>query len=168
MTKITKTLLLSLATLAMIFGGCNNTPKTDTARIEQLRKQLLTDAQTLNEIESKDFVALEKDFMRCDSMLQYQSQEQVEKSFETLRLVQAYLEQFKATSPLMHAELDSTLLQLDRLKADIETDYLPDSLKVAYIENETEYVDRLTNQVSYFKDRFEACQKDLNALKKQK
>ena len=101
-------------------------------------------------------------------MLQYQSEEQVDKSFETLQLVQAYLEQFKVTKPTIEAEMDTTLIQLDRLKADAESHYLSDSLVTVYIDNETEYVNKLSNQVHYFQDRFGTCQKDLNALKKQR
>jgi hypothetical protein len=92
----------------------------------------------------------------------------MEKSFETLQLVQAYLEQFKETKPVMQAEIDSTLLQLDRLKADAESHYLSDSLVEVYIDTEAEYVTRLSNQVQYFQDRFGSCQKDLDALKKQR
>jgi hypothetical protein len=101
-------------------------------------------------------------------LLQYQSPEQVDKSFEKLQLVQAYIEQFKFTKPLMQADMDTTLLQLDRLKADAESHYIADSLVSVYIEKEAEYVDKLGNQVRYFQDRFSSCQQDLNALKKQK
>jgi len=106
--------------------------------------------------------------MACDSMLQYQSPEQMQKSFETLQLVQAYLEQFKFTKPMMQADMDTTLHQLDRLKADAESHYLSDSLVTVYLENETEYVNKLSNQVRYFQDRFNSCQQDLNAMKNQK
>ena len=68
----------------------------------------------------------------------------------------------------MQADIDSTLRQLDRLRADAESNYIKDSLVTVYIANETEFVDRLSNQVRYFKDRFSTCQKDLAALKKQK
>lgn len=165
---MTKTGLIGLAILVLTLTGCQHSPKTDIERIDSLRKQLLADAQTLHDIETKDFVKLEKDFRACDSMLQYQSQEQVEQSFESLQLVQAYLEQFKVTKPVMQAEMDSTLIQLDRLKSDAQTHYLSDSLVTVYVDDETEYVNKLSNQVSYFKDRFATCQKDLKALKNKK
>ncbi|MBR4560967.1 MAG: hypothetical protein IKO23_03500 [Bacteroidales bacterium] len=167
--RLIKTILLgSLFALGLALGGCHSAPETNIDKIDNLKKQVQTDAKTLSNLETKDFVSLEKDFMACDSMLQYQKEEQVEKSFETLQLVQAYLEQFKVTKPVMQAEIDSTLLQLDRLKADAESHYLSDSLVEVYIDTETEYVNRLSNQVQYFQDRFGSCQKDLNALKKQR
>ena len=167
--SITKTILFGgLISLGLALIGCHSAPKTNIKKIDSLKKQVEADAKLLNELETKDFVTLEKDFKICDSMLQYQSEEQVEKSFETLLLVQAYLEQFKFTKPVMQAEIDSTLLQLDRLKADAETHYLSDSLVLVYINDETEYVNKLSNQVHYFQDRFGNCQNDLNAMKKQR
>ena len=167
--RLIKTILLGgLFTLGLALGGCHNAPETNIDKIDSLKKQVQTNAKTLSDLETKDFVTLEKDFMTCDSLLQYQEEEQVEKSFETLQLVQAYLEQFKDTKPVMQAEIDSTLLQLDRLKADAESHYLSDSLVEVYINNETEYVNRLSNQVQYFQDRFGNCQKDLDALKMQR
>ena len=167
--RLIKTILLGgLFTLELALGGCHNAPETNIDKIDSLKKQVQTNAKTLSDLEAKDFVTLEKDFMTCDSLLQYQEEEQVEKSFETLQLVQAYLEQFKDTKPVMQAEIDSTLLQLDRLKADAESQYLSDSLVEVYINTETEYVNRLSNQVQYFQDRFVNCQKDLDALKMQR
>lgn len=167
--RLIKTILLGdLFTLGLALGGCHNAPETNIDKIDSLKKQVQTNAKTLSDLETKDFVTLEKDFMTCDSLLQYQEEEQVEKSFETLQLVQAYLEQFKDTKPVMQAEIDSTLLQLDRLKADAESHYLSDSLVEVYINTETEYVNRLSNQVQYFQDRFGNCQKDLDALKMQR
>jgi len=160
--------LSSLVAIGLALNGCHSAPKTNIEIIDSLKKQVQADAKTLHDIEVKDFVALEKDFRICDSMLQYQSEEQVDKSFETLQLVQAYLEQFKVTKPTIEAEMDTTLIQLDRLKADAESHYLSDSLVTVYIDNETEYVNKLSNQVHYFQDRFGTCQKDLNALKKQR
>ena len=161
-------LLCSLVGLIFVLTNCNNKPVTNIDKIDSLKKQVQADAKTLNDLEAKEFVELEKDFRACDSMLQYQSPEQVERSFEKLQLVQAYLEQFKFTKPMMQADMDTTLLQLDRLKADAESHYLSDSLVTVYLENETEYVNKLSNQVRYFQDHFSSCQQDLNALKKQK
>ena len=161
-------LLCGLVGIGLALSSCNSKPETNIDKIDNLKKQVQADAKTLNDIESKEFVALQKDFRTCDSLLQYQSPEQVDRSFEKLQLVQAYIEQFKFTKPLMQADMDTTLLQLDRLKADAESHYLADSLVTIYLENETEYVNKLSNQVRYFQDRFSSCQQDLNALKKQK
>ena len=165
--NIKNILLGSVVALGLALGGCHNAPETNIEKIDNLKKQVQADAKTLSDLDAKDFVTLEKDFRLCDSMLQYQNEEQVDQAFETLRLVQAYLEQFKATKPTMQAEMDSTLLQLDRLRADAESHYLSDSLVEVYIDTETEYVTKLSNQVQYFQDRFGNCQKDLNAIKKQ-
>lgn len=169
MRLMSKTMLGScLIALALVLGSCGNTPKTNIEKIDSLKKQVAADAQALQDLENNEFKVLEKDFMACDSMLQYLNQEQVDQSFEKLRLVQAYLEQFKVTKPIMQANMDSTLLQLDRLKADAESLYLSDSLVTVYLADETEIVNKLSNQVHYFQDRFGSCQKDLNVLKKQK
>lgn len=169
MNVMTKTILLGgLVTLGLALSSCHNTPKTNVERIDSLKTQVEADAKLLNDLEANDYITLEKDFKTCDSLLQYQNEEQVEKSFETLQLVRAYLEQFRITKPMMQADIDSTLLQLDRLKADAESHYLSDSLVAVYIDDETAYVNKLSNQVHYFQDRFGTCQNDLNLMKKQR
>lgn len=174
---MTKTMLVSgLIALGMALIGCNNTPKADNEskpetnidKIESLQQQVRGDEKTLNEIEANEFVTLQKDFRACDSMLQYLSPEQVDKSFEKLQLIRAYIEQFKFTKPLMQADMDTTLHQLDRLKADAKSHYLSDSLVTVYLESEAEYVNKMNNQVRYFQDRFSTCEQDLDALKKQR
>ena len=165
MTK--KMLLCCLIAMGMAVISCSSKPDANIQKIESLQKQVLADSKTLNDIEAHQFVTLQRDFMAYDSMLQYQNEEQVEKSFETLQLVHAYIEQFKFTKPLMQAEMDTTLHQLDRLKADAESHYLSDSLVTAYLESETDYVNKMSNQVRYFQDRFNTCQQNLDALKNQ-
>lgn len=166
---MTKTMLVGgLMAIGLALGGCHNAPKTNIERIDDLKKQVQADAKTLQRLENKDFVVLQRDFKTCDSMLQFQSPEQVDKSFETLRLVQAYIEQFRITKPVMQADMDSTLRQLDRLRADAEIHYVSDSLITVYVDGEAKFVERLGNQVRYFQDRFGTCQKNLKALKKQK
>ncbi|MBR1514056.1 MAG: hypothetical protein IJ622_07185 [Bacteroidales bacterium] len=155
---------IGLAVIAGTFAACQ--PKTLVDEIDALEKQVKADAQTLSQLEAKQFMRLEKDFIACDSMLQYLHPEAVEESLQQLQLVGAYIEQFKATRPVMLADIDTTLLQLSRLKADIESRYLNDSLANLYLEEETQHVERLSHQVDYFKDRFENSQKDLDALKK--
>ena len=174
---MTKTMLVSgLVALGMALIGCNNTPKADNDnkpetnidKIESLQQLVRADEKTLNDIEANEFVTLQKDFRACDSMLQYLSPEQVDKSFEKLQLIQAYIEQFKFTKPLMQDDMNTTLQQLDRLKTDAESHYLSDSLVTAYLENEAKYVDKLSNQVRYFQDRFSTCEQYLDSLKKQR
>ena len=174
---MTKTMLVcGLFALSMALISCNNTPETindnkpvtSIGKIESLQQQVRTDSKTLDDIEAHEFVTLQRDFMACDSMLQYLSQEQVEQSFEKLQLVQAYIEQFKFAKPLMQADMDTTLHQLDRLKADAESHYLSDSLVTVYLLEETEFVNKQSNQVRYFQDRFSKCQQDLDELKKTK
>lgn len=153
---------------ALAFSACNPTPKTDVERIDALKKQVQADAKTLGELEANTLVQLQSDFVACDSMLQYLHPEEVDEVFQQLQLVDAYIKQFKETRPTIQADMDSTLIQLDNLKSDIETHYLSDSLAAVYLETETQHVTRLSNQVQYFKDRFNTCSKDLNGFKKKK
>lgn len=153
---------------ALAFSACNPAPKTDVERIDALKKQVQADAKTLGELEANTLVQLQSDFVACDSMLQYLHPEEVDEVFQQLQLVDAYIKQFKETRPTIQADMDSTLIQLDNLKSDIETHYLSDSLAAVYLETETQHVTRLSNQVQYFKDRFNTCSKDLNGFKKKK
>lgn len=156
------TLFLCLVAFVSTLAACQT--KTLKGEIETLEKQVKAEAQVLNQLETKQFARLQKDFISCDSMLQYLHPEEVENSFQQLQLVGAYIEQFKATRSTLQAEIDTTLLQLGRLKADIESHYLNDSLANIYLDDEAQHVERLSNQVNYFKDRFESSQKELNAL----
>lgn len=153
---------------ALAFSACNPAPKTAVERIDALKKQVQADAKTLGELEANTMVQLQSDFVACDSMLQYLHPEEVDEVFQQLQLVDAYIKQFKETRPTIQADMDSTLIQLDNLKSDIETHYLSDSLATVYLETETQHVTRLSNQVQYFKDRFSTCSKDLNGFKKKK
>ena len=165
---MTKTMLVGgLVAIVLALGDCHNAPKTNIERIDDLKKQVQADVKTLQSIENKEFVILQKDFRVCDSMLQFQSPEQVDNSFETFQVVHDYIEQFRITKPEMEAEMDSTLRLLYRLLADAEIHYPSDSLITVYIDDEAKYVERLGNQVRYFQDRFSTCQENLNALKTQ-
>ena len=107
MSKMRKTILsfiTALACAAML--ACTSQPKTLTEKIDTLKQQVLTDAETLQELENKDFATLEKDFVHCDSMLQHLSQEQVEASFEHLNLTKAYLVQFSEVKPVMERKMN--------------------------------------------------------------
>ena len=148
----------------LLFVGCQ--PKTDLDKIDALKKQVNKDAKALNDLNTNTFVQLEKDFISCDSSLQFLPEEEVDVVFPKLQLVDAYIQQFKETRPVMQAELDSTLARLDLLRADAATHYLADSLVTMYLEDETRQVEKLSNQVEYFKDRLGNCRKDLDSFKK--
>ena len=144
----------------LLLASCQS--NTNVGKIDALKKQVNKEAKALNELNTNTFVQLEKDFFSCDSSLQYLPEEQLDKAFQKLQLVDAYLQQFKETRPVMQAEMDSTLHRLDLLKADAKTKYLSDSLVTLYINAETQQVEKLSHQVAYFKDRFDNCRKDLD------
>ena len=162
--RIIKTFLILMIALV----ACQSAPKTDLERINALKKQVQSDAKTMDKLAANDFVQIEKDFFACDSMLQYMHLEEVDEMFQQLKLINAYIDQFKQRLPIMQADMDSTLIQLDNLKSDIETHYLSDTLAAIYLDSETQHVTLLNNQVQYFKDRFGSCKKDLNNFKKMK
>jgi hypothetical protein len=150
----------------LLFVGCQ--PKTDLDKIDALKKQVNKDVKALNDLNTNTFVQLEKDFIACDSSLQYLSEADLDAAFEKLKLVDAYIQQFKMEHPVMQAEMDSTLARLDLLRADAATHYLTDSLVALYLEDETQQVEKLNSQVEYFKDRLGNCRKDLDNFKKKK
>lgn len=150
----------------LLLVGCQ--PKTDLEKIDVLKKQVHKEAKTLNDLKTNTFVQLEKDFIACDSSLQYLSEAELDSVFERLKLVDAYIQQFKMEQPVMQAEMDSTLARLDLLRADAATHYLADSLVASYLEDETQQVEKLSSQVAYFKDRLGKCRRDLDSFKKKK
>ena len=162
-----KTKLILIAALAcIVLSGCNNQPKTTIEKIDLLKKQVATDAKALQAIANEDFTILQNDFHYCDSMLQYIDAEQVKANFDQLNLTQAYILQFKEVKPDMEKKMDYLVQQLDNLKSDAESQYLPDSLVLIYLDTETKVADTLHAQVDYFKDSFSSCQKSLNQMKK--
>lgn len=159
--------ILSAILLGLLFfSTCHNKPQTPVQNIDELKRQLVTDSTTLYNLKTTDFQQLEKDFTLFDAKLQDINPEQVQTVFEQLNLTQAYLRQFEEVSPDMHQKMTYSLLQLERLKADIENHYLPDSLANVYLETETKIADTLHNRVVYFRDRFNLCKKEMEALKK--
>ncbi len=148
----------------LMFTCCH--PKTNLDKIDTLKKQVNNAVQDLNDLNANTFTRLEKDFLSCDSSLQFLPEEELDTIFPKLQLVEAYIRQFKETRPFMEAEMDSTLVRLDLLRADVATQYLVDSLVVAYIEDETQQVEQLSNQVQYFKDRLGKCRNDLELINK--
>ena len=161
-----KQILFGWLALLLLLASCQ--PKTDLDKIDALRKQVNKDAKVLNDLNADAFVQLEKDFIACDSSLQFLSEEQLDVVFPKLQLVDAYIQQFKETRPVMQAEMDSTLVRLDLLKKDAATHYLADSLVSAYIDDETRQVEKLSSQVEYFKDRLGSCREELDGIKKTK
>ena len=150
----------------LLLVGCQ--PKTDLDRIDMLKKQVNKDVKALNDLNTNTFVQLEKDFISCDSSLQFLPEEELDAAFEKLKLVDAYIQQFKMERPVMQSEMDSTLARLDLLRADAATHYLSDSLVAVYLEDETQQVEKLNSQVEYFKDCLGNCRKDLDNFKKKK
>lgn len=162
-----KTKLILIAALAcIVLSGCNNQPKTTIEKIDLLKKQVATDAKALQAIANEDFTTLQNDFHYCDSLLQHIDAEQVKANFDQLNLTQAYILQFKEVKPVMEKKMDYLVQQLDNLKSDAESQYLPDSLVLIYLDTETKVADTLHAQVDYFKDSFSSCQKSLNQMKK--
>ena len=161
-----KHLFIGWLAILLLISSCQ--PKTNIGKIDELKKTVKTDSKALNELNDNTFVQLERDFFSCDSALQYLSEAELDKAFQKLQLVDAYIQQFKETRPVMQAEMDSTLLRLDLLKTDAETHYLSDSLIEIYINAETQQVEKLSNQVAYFKDRLAGCRKDLDDFKNKK
>lgn len=150
----------------LLLVGCQ--PKTDLDKIDALKKQVNKDVKALDNLNTNTFIQLEKDFISCDSALQFMPEEELDVVFPKLQLVDAYIQQFKETRPIMQAEMDSTLARLDLLRADAASHYLADSLVATYIEDETQQVEILNNQVEYFKDRLGICRKELDGFKKKK
>ena len=148
----------------LLLIGCQ--PKTDLDRIDALKKQVNKDVKALNDLNANTIGQLEKDFVTCDSLLQFLPEEDLDAAFQKLQLVDAYIQQFKMERPVMQAEMDSTLVRLDLLRTDAATHYLADSLVAIYLEDETRQVEKLNNQVAYFKDRLGNCRKDLDGFKK--
>lgn len=154
-----------IAALALL-ASCQ--PKTETQAIEEMKNRVEANAKMLDKLESDYFSGLEKDFISCDSMLQYLSEEEVDAVFEELQLAGAYITQFKSVSPTMKTNLEYSKSQLDKLQADAESHYLSDSLVNVYLADEARSLDTLNAQLEYFKDRFEKCQQTFDDFKKKK
>lgn len=103
--------------------------------------------------------------MNIDTKLNSVSPERIQDCFDKLNLAQAYLQQFMEVKPTLQRKLDYSKKQLEDLQFDLENEKINDSLFNVYLERETIAADTLHNQLLYFKDRFGACQKELDALK---
>lgn len=155
-----------LAAIMLVAPCCKQKSNPTTQQIELVKRQVSADREALHEIESVDYPQLEDDFYHCDSMLQYVDQETAVQQFDKLNLAKAYLIQFQETLPRIQADIDSSLLQLDRLEADANSHYLSDSLVLVYLQEEKDIANRLHEQVLYFKDRLGNSQKELDILSK--
>ena len=164
--KRIRIILLGTALALLCLSGCQQMPKTTVDKIEALQQLVTADADALQTLESQQYNTLKSDFMTCDSMLQYLTEAQIDAGFEKLQYAQAYLLQFEMVKPIMADKMDYLATQLDRLKADLQSQYLSDSLALVYFETENRVADTLHEQILYFKDRFGQCQKDINELKK--
>lgn len=164
--KNIKSIILGSVLAFIALGSCQRPPQTTAGKITALQQQVKADAVTLKTIESQQYGTLKNDFQACDSMLQYLSENQIDASFEKLQLAQAYLLQFEMVKPMMSGKMDYLTQQLENLKADLESQYLSDSLVLIYLDTENRVADTLHEQILYFEDRFDQCQKDINALKK--
>lgn len=149
MTTKQKTLFAWIAALALL-ASCQ--PKAQDS-FAILKKQLDSYSEALDKLEEHSRTELQKDFMACDSMLQYLHPEEMDEAFEQIQLAGAYLAQFKAMYPLMKSRIEYTHTQLDKLKADAETHYLSDSLVTFYLADEAKSVDTMAAQLDYFTDR---------------
>ena len=155
-----------LAAIMLVAPCCKQKSNPTTQQIELVKRLVSADREALHEIESVDYPQLEDDFYHCDSMLQYVDQETAVQQFDKLNLAKAYLIQFQETLPRMQADIDSSLLQLDRLEADANSHYLSDSLVLVYLQEEKDIANRLHEQVLYFKDRLGNSRKELDILSK--
>ena len=74
-------------TVLLLFASCQS--KTNISKIDALKKQVNKEAKALNDLNTNTFFQLEKDFLSCDSALQYLPEEQLDKAFQKLQLVDA-------------------------------------------------------------------------------
>lgn len=163
-----KTHVFATASLlaALVLCGCDNQPQSLPEKIDTLKQRIETDMAALQQVENVTAREVKRDFKACDSALQYADSGVITTAFEKLNLVQAYLSQFAEATPKMRKNIGYTLLQLDRLKADSQNQYISDSLALVYFGDEVRAADTFHHQVAYFEERFKACQTELNTLKK--
>lgn len=154
------------ALIALTWGSCSPKQPSTVERIESLQKQVNADTETLQQIENEEYPKLNKDFIYCDSLLQFMDSAQVEQAFEKLNLTQAYLKQFDGVKADMRQKAEYSTLQLYHLKNDLESQYLSDSLASVYLETEIKVADTLHHRVLYFQDRFAHCRKEMADIKK--
>lgn len=170
MKTFVKTAFILVVFAVSAFNGCTNntatqTTQTSAERLANLQQQVENDIVAVKDFEANDFKNLRTSFMRIDSELGSIDPQKVQGYYEKLNLAQAYLQQFLEVSPSLKSKLDYSKKQLGDLQFDLENERINDSLFNVYFERETIAADSLHNQIVYFKDRFGACQKELDALK---
>ena len=74
----------------LLFASCQ--PKTDLDKIDALKKQVNKDVKALNDLNANTIIQLEKDFVACDSLLQFLPEEDLDDAFQKLQLVNAYIQ----------------------------------------------------------------------------
>ncbi len=169
MKTLVKFALIVSVLSTIVMTGCNNTPSTPTAgptdRLAILQQQVDNDIAAFQDFAANDFINLRTSFMDIDTKLGSVSPDDIQGCFDKLNLAQAYLQQFMEVKPALQRKLDYSKKQLEDLQFDLENEKINDSLFNVYLERETIAADTLHNQILYFKDRFGACQKELDALK---
>ena len=146
----------------LMAGACQSKKEP----IQQLNDRLTGDSIALHKLQDNYQQRLKSDFYWCDSMLQHIPSERVDYYLQTLILAQAYLDQFDEMLPVMQHTISYSRQQLNRLKNDIDTHYINDSLAAAYLEDETAVIDTLHNRILYFQDRLSTQDKVLSDTKK--
>ena len=149
--------------MAFLLLACSCQSKKEP--IQQLQERLTDDSIALQKLQDEYQARLWADFRWCDSMLQYIPQEQLDESFETLNLTQAYLGQFDEMLPVMQYTISYSRQQLANLKSDIDTHYLSDSLAACYLDDEAAVIDTLHHRIIYFQDRLTQQDSALKATK---
>lgn len=169
MKTLVKLSLILAVLSAFAFTGCNNNKQTETPtpveRLANLQQQVENDIVALQDLDAGGFRDLKALFMSIDSNLASVDPNEVQNYFDKLNLAQAYLQQFMENKTAMKNKLDYSKKQLVDLQFDVDNGYVNDSLFNVYLERETIAADTVHNQLIYFKDRFDTCQKELNALK---
>ena len=153
--------------LALTFIGCNNKPAvlSPAEKLSNLQQQVENDIAAVQDFETNDFAQLKAAFINLDSSLSSVNPSDVQAYFDKLNLAQAYLQQYMEVGSSLKYKLDYSKKQLTDLKYDLDNGFVNDSLFNVYFERETIAADTLHNQIIYFKDRFDSCQKELKALK---
>lgn len=167
MKNFVQTAWIIIAFTMLANYGCSNKPSTPDADgpLTSLQQQVDDDLAAYHELEAQDFANLRASFIDIDSKLDAVKPEKVQGYFETLNLTQAYLQQFMEMKSSLRRKLDYSKQQLVDLQFDLEHDKINDSLFNVYLERESIAADTLHHQIRYFKERFGACQKELDALK---
>lgn len=150
---------------SLFLASCHYVNPTEK-QIIALQRQVSTDAEHLERLAKNEHVQLKALCARCDSLLQYAPESQLDNCFNVINLTNAYLIQFSATKPLMESKLIYSERQLRDLLNDLTTDYITDSLAVVYLSDEQKVSDTLHQQILYFQDRFDVQKAEIAKIEK--